>query len=271
MKRKLIALDLDGTILPTETFLPSRTRDTLRAAQEAGHIILLTSARHWEMTRWVYDAIGIRGPLCLLNGALVTDPYNSAFPTLETTLGADIVHLILEKVLKDVMPRRAYIEYNSRCWTLGDDHNTYYTERLRHSDVHHFSPDTIPYTRASRLQIYTYGKDDIMKIPRIVKDYPGVAALPTQNADDWKCSVLDVNVDKWNGVRYVASVLGIDSRDIYAFGDQWNDFTMVSRAEHGYGILGTAAAEHSKFVTSFSCEEYGVADIIERNILQCTE
>ena len=64
-----------------------------------------------------------------------------------------------------------------------------------------------------------------------------------------------------------ARVLGIDEKNIYAFGDQWNDVMMTANAAHGYGMLGSLCAVTSRFVTRLSCEEFGVADVLEREIL----
>lgn len=45
MKKIFIAFDLDGTILPSVNELSDRTVDAVRAAREAGHIIVASSAR----------------------------------------------------------------------------------------------------------------------------------------------------------------------------------------------------------------------------------
>ena len=267
MEKKLIALDLDGTILPHETYLPDRTRDCLRACQDAGHTVLLASARHWEMTRWVYDAIGIKGPGCFLNGAHVIDPYDDSFPVLETVMDSESARSVMSEIMANVELKKGYIEYNNRCWSLGEKHSKYYKERMENSIAGRFSADNIPDTKVSKFQLFTKTEEEIRTIERIVSRYDGLRTAITQNKTDWRCSVLRKDVDKWHGVSYVARVLGIDEENIYAFGDQWNDVMMTANAAHGYGMLGSLCAVTSRFVTRLSCEEFGVADVLEREIL----
>ena len=263
MNKKLIALGPRWNNTSIETFLPEHTRDVLRTAQEQGNVILITSARHWEMTKWVYDAIGIRGPVCLLNGALVLDPYNEGFPRSETPMSSEAVQKILNGIFGALTPTRAYIEYDSYCWKLNDDHPPYYAERLKHSIEAYYTPESIPDTPASRLQIFSDNEEDIRRIPDIAAGYPGIRAIVTRNTRDWKCSVLDERVDKWEAVRYVSRVLGIPDEDIYAFGDQWNDFRMVSQAAHGYGIMVRLRRSFPAMLQNLAAKKYGVADIIK--------
>ena len=265
--RKIIALDLDGTILPHETYLPDRTRDCLRECQNMGHTVLLTSARHWEMSRWVYDAIGIKGPGCFLNGAHVLDPYDDSFAPLELTMDRETSAAILKEIMANVKLTKGYIEYNNRCWSLGDKHSKYYAERIEHSIAGRFSADNIPDTKVSKFQLFAKTEEEINRIAEIVSHYDGINIAITQNKSDFRCSVLRKDVDKWNGILYVAKILGVSLDNIYAFGDQWNDVTMTANAAHGYGMLGSLAAKTSRFVTRLSCEEFGVADVLEKEIL----
>lgn len=265
--KKIIALDLDGTILPQETYLPDRTRDCLRACQDMGHTVLLTSARHWEMSRWVYDAIGIKGPGCFLNGAHVLDPYDDTFPVSELTMDAETSVSVLREIMDNVNLYKGYIEYNNKCWTLGDKHSKYYQERMNNSIAAYFSADNIPETNVSKFQLYTMTEAEIRIIADITARYSGLKCVITQEKKCWRCSVLREDVDKWNGVLYVAKVLGVKDENIYAFGDQWNDVMMTANAAHGYGMLGSLAAKTSRFVTPLSCEDFGVADVLEREIL----
>ena len=53
MKKYLIIFDLDGTVLPRLTELNDRTVETMKAAKEAGHIVCISSARPYSMSKWV--------------------------------------------------------------------------------------------------------------------------------------------------------------------------------------------------------------------------
>ena len=63
MERYLIALDLDGTTLNTEGQLSAGTIAVLRAAQAAGHLVVITTGRPDAISEQFYDTLHLRGPM----------------------------------------------------------------------------------------------------------------------------------------------------------------------------------------------------------------
>ena len=73
---------------------------------------------------------------------------------------------------------------------------------------------------------------------------------------------------KRSGVQYLAGLLGIDRKDIAAFGDADNDIDMIQFA--GYGVVMGNATEHLKSIADYvtkSNDEDGVAYAIENILL----
>ena len=63
MERYLIALDLDGTTLNTEGQLSAGTIAVLRAAQAAGHLVVITTGRPDAISEQFYDTLHLQGPM----------------------------------------------------------------------------------------------------------------------------------------------------------------------------------------------------------------
>ena len=57
MDQKLIALDLDGTTLNSESQLSSKTKEVLQKAQDAGHIVALVTGRPNRNSVNYYDEL----------------------------------------------------------------------------------------------------------------------------------------------------------------------------------------------------------------------
>ena len=86
--RYLIAFDLDCTVLPEIDKIDERTVKAFRAARGQGHIPVIASARHFNMMRWVYEAMELDSPVCAINGAHVFHPYDESFPPSECSISS---------------------------------------------------------------------------------------------------------------------------------------------------------------------------------------
>lgn len=70
--RMLIALDIDGTVLLEDDSFSPGVVDAVRAAQDAGHEVMLATGRSWDSTRTVMERLGIRPEYAVCsNGAIV--------------------------------------------------------------------------------------------------------------------------------------------------------------------------------------------------------
>ena len=70
---RMIATDLDGTLLSIGSALPEENVRALQRAMEAGVQVVLCSGRMLEATLPIAQAIGVNAPLSLFNGAMTYD------------------------------------------------------------------------------------------------------------------------------------------------------------------------------------------------------
>lgn len=70
---RLVALDIDGTLLDHDLILRDRTRAAVRSAVARGAIVVLATGRMASSVRPLAEAIGLRGPLIAYQGALVRE------------------------------------------------------------------------------------------------------------------------------------------------------------------------------------------------------
>lgn len=75
MNQKLIALDLDGTTLNQAGTLSVQTIATLKAAQAAGHLVVIATGRPDSISEHFYDELGLTSPMINFNGALIHKPH----------------------------------------------------------------------------------------------------------------------------------------------------------------------------------------------------
>lgn len=110
--------------------------------------------------------------------------------------------------------------------------------------------------------------DDILKRKIIDELYESDKDIYITSSVKQLIEISYKDAGKRSGVQYLAGLLGIDRKDIAAFGDADNDIDMIQFA--GYGVAMGNATEHLKSIADYvtkSNDEDGVAYAIENILL----
>jgi Cof subfamily protein (haloacid dehalogenase superfamily) len=70
---KLLAFDIDGTLLDSEQVLQEKTRTVLKKCQEKGIWVTIATGKNWDAVRPLAQQLEIHTPLILSNGAWLAD------------------------------------------------------------------------------------------------------------------------------------------------------------------------------------------------------
>ena len=92
---KLIALDIDGTLITSDHILTNRTVKALEAVKEAGIKITIATGRHYRSALRIARKIGINAPLICSDGAIIRDIYSgeTIFNLLPREVAIDILKM----------------------------------------------------------------------------------------------------------------------------------------------------------------------------------
>lgn len=258
---KLIATDLDGTIVSNYGEISKRTRDAIFAAHEAGIQIYYVTGRPPRWMREIAETFPFGGAI-LGNGALLYDIHR-------------------EKILEEwLMSKEAQIETVNRLRvsipTISfavEKHNYFHREKayiprwdvgLDNVGVHDIfevidSPATKMLARCSDQELTS---DEMLAIAR--ENLTGIATVTHSNPHD---SLLEINghgVSKGATLSLVAQRLGISADETVTFGDNPNDFSMLAWAGRSWA-MGDGHPEgklHAKSVAEPHSDD-GVAKVIE--------
>ena len=74
MQKKLIALDLDGTLLNSESQLSDFTVETIKKVSALGHKVIITTGRPYRMAHTYYQELELDTPMINFNGSLTHLP-----------------------------------------------------------------------------------------------------------------------------------------------------------------------------------------------------
>ncbi|MEV6962622.1 HAD family hydrolase [Streptomyces sp. NPDC051207] len=257
---RLIATDLDGTLLRSDQSVSQRTREALAAATAAGAAHIVVTGRAVPWTRHILDDLGYDGLAVCGQGAQVYDA--GAHRLLTTvTLDRQLAGLALAKIEAEVGP--LYLAASRD----GLDGEVLVGPGY---EVHGPLPAT-PFTDASDLwtaplnKIYvqhpTLSDDELADVARQTAG----GFVTVTMAGEGIVELLPLGLSKATGLSLAARRLKLKAADTIAFGDMPNDLPMFAWASYGVA-MSNAHAELKAVadeVTS-SNEEDGIAVVLER-------
>ncbi|GAA2294522.1 HAD family hydrolase [Streptomyces atrovirens] len=257
---RLIATDLDGTLLRGDHSVSRRTRDALAAATAAGaaHIVVTGRAAPW--TRPILDDLGYEGLAVCAQGAQVYDAGAHRLLT-SVTLDRQLAGVALAKIEAEVGP--LYLAASRD----GLDGEVLVGPGY---EVVGALPAT-PFTDASDLWTAPLNKLYIQH-PTLSSDELADAAtraaggfVTVTMAGEGIVELLPLGLSKATGLSLAARRLGMKATETIAFGDMPNDVPMFAWSAHGVAMAN--AHEELKAVAdevTASNEEDGIAAVLER-------
>lgn len=272
---KLLAIDIDGTLLNKEKQITQRTRDAVRAAQEAGIIVTLATARRYHNTRPIAFELDIDIPLILCDGALIMQhPQEQVLHThfLPVPLAQAIIPIMVENGVQPIIHRlHGNVE---ETWTGPETFDDVYAQaylsrypqhlhRLPYADYNEQQPTPV------RIVAFT-NEETIYKLIPLITPLPCTWSFIKEGSyGTAELAVLDAGCSKASGVRLLAESRGIPLEQVMAIGDNTNDIEMLQQV--GWGVAMGQAPESVKdsadAITASNMED-GVAVAIERYALR---
>lgn len=277
MRYRLLALDVDGTLLDPAGALRPAVQQAVVAAQQRGLRVILCTGRRFRTARPLAQALRLSDPLVVHNGALVKDPvsgdtlhqcympldiYAPALALLRQ-VGAPMVYVdafhahidILTEAMERAHPfQRAYLQDNlAHCHIVSD---------IATPPPYGVVMLSIMADEASLQALRP-------QIERVLGSQARVHMLLNKNYQGRILEVLHPAVSKWEALRQLAASIGIAAADIMAVGDDENDVEMIRRA--GLGIAMGNAAEAvqaaADYVTGSNADD-GLVQAIHRFVLR---
>jgi Cof subfamily protein (haloacid dehalogenase superfamily) len=272
---RLLALDIDGTLLTSERAIAPRTRTALDRARGRGVRLVLVTGRRLPSGRRIARDLGGDVPLVLHNGALVVeDDHLLRSLPLPREVAREAAGYGLARGVEPVVhcgargEGRLLVRRGAEPGALMSD----YLERAG-EDVR-IVPDLLAALDDEEpMQVMFGGGPEEMeatrgalegtlagraRIERSVYPAKGLVIL----------EVLERSVGKAGAVAFLQARWGIRAEQTLAIGDNWNDREMIAAAGLGF-VMGNADPEMRRQGLPIlpTNDEDGVAEAIERYVL----
>ncbi len=262
MNPKLLAFDLDGTLLTSDKKLSPANRDALLDMHKSGATVALASGRIGSSMIQAVDELDIELAMLTLNGAAVyTGRAGLSEPVYNAPLPAKYAQELVEFGSSNDFAVNYYID--DELYSIRHPKSSQWIE-LYHQQTK---------TRYNLLNSLTSFDGRSPSKIIFVGDERRLDGLEAMFRERWDSELyicrtwnyylefLSVDADKGNGIRALAKSLGIAMKDVAAFGDADNDIPMLEAC--GMGIAMQNATDKVKKsawrVSSWTNDQDGVA------------
>lgn len=244
-KYKLLALDLDGTLLNDRSEIGKANAEWVGRAAEAGMTVCVSTGRGFVSALPFAEQLGLRTPMITVNGGEIwTKPHEIHRRTL---LAAD-----------KVMKLHAIAEKHPDAWFWA-----YTTEDIYNKE--RWVDDT-PSRRWLKFGYYT---EDLPLLASIREQVRGIEGLELSNSSPYNIEVNPAGVSKATALMEVCRLLGYDMSEVVAVGDSLNDIEAIRAA--GLGVAMGNAQDEVKAAADVVTGDHrddGVAQAIREHVLR---
>jgi hypothetical protein len=266
LKYRLIATDLDGTLMGEDAIISPKVKDAVRRAVEKGTKFTIATGRAFSSTLPFAQELGVNTPLICYQGGLIKDHLNGRV-IHEQSVPLSSAQELIRFTQQRGLHLNVYV-----------DDGRAYVERV--------TPEARYYTEIAKAPVYPVGDlltfldRDPIKFIIVLSDDGAtellIAELETlfagrmQFVRSYSCLVegIPLGVSKGDALARLADHLGFPLEETIGIGDNDNDLELVERA--GLGVAMGNASLAVKAAADYIAppvDKEGVVEIIERFVL----
>lgn len=272
---KLIAIDLDGTLLNSYGEISLKNREAIKYALEKNVKVILASGRDPQTMKKISLELGINDFLIAGNGASIYDirlEKNILENFIEKEKALKIIKICKENsiffnVYTDVGIITESLNYNVK--VFNNENNYKPNDKRTNIEIVKDIYDYIENNEMNILKIIICDESKIIfsNIIEKLKNIKGVEVLEIEHmskkiiktgTQEYKIEyfyteVTNKNANKWEAIEYLSKQLDIEKEEIICIGDNMNDLKMVKNA--GIGITMKNSALEKQNVADYVTED----------------
>ena len=257
---RLVATDLDGTLLRADETISERTRQALQQVQAAGAVVVPISGRPARTLRLVARQAGFTGLAICGNGSVIYDLEQDAI-VQQATIPTELVTRLITQ-FREVLPGVSFAFESGQHVSMEP---AYFALRLRVSKQQPILGDALELAQQPVAKLLVLhpdlGAEALMEITHQI-------AGDTISASHSGFAFVEITapgVDKGRTLEKLCARLGIAASEVIAFGDMPNDLPMLAWAGRGVAMANAhpEVLQRAHEITLSNMED-GVAVVLER-------
>lgn len=257
---KMIATDIDGTILPYHGEFSQKTKDCVKKLNEIGIKVILVTGRMHSSATPLAAQLGLNLPIISYQGGLIKDMDGKTL--FQTELNSDIAKEIIQWGRKNNVHLNLYID--DKLYVEQDDEIIKYYIQGKFVDYTVCSFDDLEIKNVNKLlAIDIHDANRVTSWVDILKSkYPDLYIV---KSTPYFCEIGSADAKKSIGVEFLCKMWGIDKSEVLAIGDQNNDIDLIQSG--GVGIAMENGTPELKQVANYitdSVENDGFVKAVEK-------
>ncbi len=266
--KKILILDIDGTLVNSEKKVTKATKDALIKVQEEGHIVALASGRPAPGMSYPneleLDRFG--GYILSFNGGKIINCKTKEV-VYQRVLPKDIIEDMYEFAVKNDCGLITYEGEEIIVGTRMDEYIEYEAKlnKIPTKQVENF----LEYlTFDVNKCLMTADGDRAKEYTEFLSEKYG-DRISVYRSEPFFIEIMPKNVDKAASIDLMAELLELNKENIICCGDGHNDLTMIQYAPLGVAMANAVSEvkEVADFITTKSNDEDGLVEVVEQFIL----
>lgn len=259
MKYRLIATDLDGTLLNSEHSITPFTAKILKELDNKGVKVVVATGRSYSSLKPRVHKLGLEHPIICYNGAMIRDGRDDSI-IQHSNLTEEISKSLIEIAREYKLHFHGFIDGEFH-YEKESIYSKHYQELsgLEGKMINFNNLSSREFTKAMYI-----GEPESLKVVEdrirpLLSDSCYIAySKPTF------LEIMDISASKSNALNYLLKQYGIDRSEVLAFGDGLNDEDMLAFAGHGVVMKNGYDSLKEKFeVSKFTNNQDGVARYLQ--------
>ena len=264
--KKMIVMDLDGTLLNEEGKVTQKTRDYLKKLKQDGHIIAIATGRILKKALTATDEAEFANYIVADAGAAVYKKKNDEWKEI-------YVECIPKNVVEDIVSmfddeKYRYIDICSKN-QIDMLSTKYYSESM--TTINYTKKEEIIKNIKETIHVSAGFENNkfVEEYKKIFSEkYPELDITIMQDSFDnvqW-IEMFPKGSEKYKGIYKISQIENIENKDIIAFGDGLNDVDMIEKCGVGVAMKNALpeVKEKSNFVTDKTNLEEGIIDFLAK-------
>ncbi len=264
--RKLIVMDLDGTLLNEEGIVTQKTKKYLGKLKKEGYVIAIATGRILKSALIATDGAEFANYIVADAGAAVYKMQADNWEEVDADL---ISRKIAEEIISEFDDEKfRHIDLCSK-----DYINMFATKYFSENKVVRIFDDKDTIVRnihkITHISAGFWKNDFVKEYQKIfTKKYPELDIKIMQDSFDdvqW-LELFNKGVEKYSGINKVAQMENIKNENIIAFGDGLNDIDMIEKCGIGVAMKNALidVKEKANFITDKTNLEDGIIDFLQK-------
>lgn len=266
MKKKVLILDIDGTLTNSKKEITDTVLNALLDIQQNGAKIIIASGRPTHGVKWIADALKLSeygGYVLCFNGARITNVkteevvYQQKFPK-------ECIAPLYDYAIAHNM---GLVTYEKDCVVTGTRIDEYmeFEAGLNFMELKQVDDYKSYVDFDVNKCLFTASVEEAPFLERELADkYKGVLSI--YRSEPFFIECMPLGVDKAASLEHLFQKTGVDREDTVACGDGFNDMSMIKYAGVGAAMANAqeAVKEAADMVTRRTNDEDGLLEVIEK-------